>query len=62
MIEALRVVSQNGKLVSVMKSRSMTASLFKMDLQQIPGIIDSGASYVQITINSTSLRKHEPRD
>ena len=60
-LRLLRVVYQKGKLDSVMKSRSMTASPSKMDLQQIPGIIASGACYAQIT-NSTSLRKHKPRD
>ena len=50
------------KLDSVMNSLSMTMSPSSMDSQQIPGIAAPGASDAQITRNSTSLRKHKPRD
>ena len=42
-----------------MNTLSMTASPTGMDPQQIPGITNPGASYVQITRNSTSLWKLE---
>ena len=51
-----------SKVNSVMNSLSMTVSPSGMDPQQIPGIVASGASYSQIARNSTSLRKHEPKD
>ena len=45
-----------SKLNSVMNSLSMTASHFGMDPQQISVIAAPGASYVQITRNSMSIR------
>ena len=52
---------RESKLDPVVNSLSMTVSPSGMDSQQIPGIA-APASYAQITRNSTSLRKHEPRD
>ena len=43
------VSEQDSKLDSVMSHLSMTASPSGMDPQQIPGIINPGAYYAQIT-------------